>query len=127
MEAHVGLFHCLGFGQDAAADGNDGIGGEDQRVAREAGTLGLLLRAVSFLVGEALSTRAGVPIVPYAKGYAVGNVMSMRISDGDVYNLKLPKPDYEIGVELSALRKVKYGGAAAGECGSRARPTPAPC
>jgi len=67
------------------------------------------------LVGEALSTRAGVPIVPYAKGYAVGNVMSMRISDGDVYNLKLPKPDYEIGVELSALRKVKYGGAAAGE------------
>lgn len=34
------------------------------------------------LVGEAISTRAGVPIVPYAKGYAIGNVMSMRISDG---------------------------------------------
>lgn len=67
------------------------------------------------LVGEALSTRAGVPIIPYAKGYAVGNVMSMRISDGDVYNLKLPKPDYEIGVELSALRKLKYGSSAAGE------------
>jgi hypothetical protein len=66
------------------------------------------------LVGEALSTRAGVPIIPYAKGYAVGNVMSMRVSDGDVYNLKLPKPDYEISVELSALRKVEYGKAAAG-------------
>ena len=66
------------------------------------------------LVGEALSTRAGVPIVPYAKGYAVGNVMSMRISDGDVYNLKLPKPDYEIAVELSALKKIEYGRAAAG-------------
>ncbi|MEP7298381.1 MAG: hypothetical protein ABI702_19525 [Burkholderiales bacterium] len=66
------------------------------------------------LVGEALSTRAGVPIIPYAKGYAVGNVMSMRISDGDVYNLKLPKPDYEISVELSALRKIEYGKAAAG-------------
>ena len=66
------------------------------------------------LVGEALSTRAGVPIVPYAKGYAIGNVMSMRISDGDVYNLKLPKPDYEINVELSALKKIEYGRAAAG-------------
>lgn len=67
------------------------------------------------IVGEALSTRAGVPIVPYAKGYAVGNVMAMRISDGEVFNLRLPKADYEIGVELSALRKVKYGSAAAGE------------
>jgi hypothetical protein len=66
------------------------------------------------LVGEALSTRAGVPIIPYSKGYAVGNVMSMRISDGEVYNLKLPKPDYEISVELSALRKIEYGKAAAG-------------
>jgi hypothetical protein len=66
------------------------------------------------LVGEALSTRAGVPIIPYAKGYAVGNVMSMRISDGDVYNLKLPKPDYEIGVEFTRLVKKKYGESAAG-------------
>lgn len=66
------------------------------------------------LVGEAISTRAGVPVIPYAKGYAVGSVMSMRISDGEVYNLKLPKPDYEISVELSALRKIEYGKAAAG-------------
>ncbi len=60
------------------------------------------------LVGEAISTRAGVPIVPYAKGYAVGNVMSMRISDGTVFELKLPKPDYEIAVELSGFKKVKF-------------------
>ena len=39
----------------------------------------------------------------------------MRISDGDVYNLKLPKPDYEISVEISALKKIKYGEAVAGE------------
>jgi hypothetical protein len=67
------------------------------------------------LVGEALSTRAGVPIIPYAKGYAVGNVMSMRVSDGDVYNLRLPKPDYEIAVELTQFRKVKFGSVPAGE------------
>jgi len=66
------------------------------------------------LIGEALSTRASIPVIPYSKGYAIGNVMSMRISDGDVYNLKLPKPDYEISVEISALKKIKYGEAVAG-------------
>lgn len=60
------------------------------------------------LVSEAISTRVGVPIVPYAKGYAIGNVMSMRISDGTVFELKLPQPDYEIKVELSGFRKGKF-------------------
>lgn len=60
------------------------------------------------LVSEAISTRVGVPIVPYAKGYAIGNVMSMRISDGTVFELHLPQPDYEIKIELSGFRKVKY-------------------
>ncbi|MCJ0766072.1 hypothetical protein [Variovorax terrae] len=60
------------------------------------------------LVSEAISTRAGVPIVPYAKGYAIGNVMSMRISDGTVWELKLPKPDYEISTELSGFKKIKF-------------------
>jgi hypothetical protein len=66
------------------------------------------------LVGEAISTRTGVPVIPYSKGYAVGNVMSMRVSDGEVYNLRLPKPDYEIGVEFTRLVKRKYGESAAG-------------
>ena len=60
------------------------------------------------LVSEAISTRASVPIVPYAKGYAVGNVMSMRISDGTVWELKLPKPDYEIAVEITGFKKIKF-------------------
>ncbi len=60
------------------------------------------------LVSEALSTRTGVPIVPYAKGYAIGNVMSMRVSDGTVWELKLPKPDYEIIASLNGFKKVKF-------------------
>jgi len=60
------------------------------------------------LVSEALSTRTGVPIVPYAKGYAIGNVMSMRVSDGTVWELKLPKPDYEISVSFNGFKKVKF-------------------
>lgn len=66
------------------------------------------------IVGEAISTRMGIPIVPPAKGYAVGNVMSMRVSDGRVWELKLPRPDYEISVELTGLRKIKFNEVAGG-------------
>ncbi|WP_244216429.1 hypothetical protein [Herbaspirillum rubrisubalbicans] len=66
------------------------------------------------LVGEAISTRAGVPIVPYSKGYAIGNVMSLRVSDGTVWQLKLPKPDYEISVDLTNFKKIKFSEVAGG-------------
>lgn len=59
------------------------------------------------IVGEAISTRMSIPIVPFSKGYAVGNVMSMRVSDGKVWELKLPQPDYEISVDLTGLKKIK--------------------
>jgi hypothetical protein len=66
------------------------------------------------IASEALSSRTGVPILPYAKGYAISNVMAIRFSDGEVFNLKLPKPDYEVRVNLKELRKVLYGQVAAG-------------
>ena len=66
------------------------------------------------LVGEAISSRAGVPIVPYSKGYAIGNVMSLRVSDGTVWELKLPKPDYEISVDLANFKKIKFSEVAGG-------------
>lgn len=60
------------------------------------------------LVGEAISTRVGVPIVPYIKGYAVGNVMSMQVMDGEVFNLTLPKPDYGIEIDFKNAKKIKF-------------------
>lgn len=66
------------------------------------------------LVSEALSTRLGIPLVPYSKGYAIGNVMSMRVSDSTVFTLTLPKPDYEISVDFTGLKKIKYGEVNAG-------------
>lgn len=66
------------------------------------------------LVGEAISTRVGVPMVPYSKGYAVGNVMSMQVMDGDVFNLTLPKPDYEIEVDFKNVKKIKFSESTAG-------------
>ncbi|MDR3397403.1 MAG: hypothetical protein P4M06_07560 [Pandoraea sp.] len=69
---------------------------------------------VADMVSEAISTRIGVPVVPYSKGYAIGNVMSMQIMDGTVFNLKLPQPDYEIDVTLKNFRKIKYSENAVG-------------
>ncbi|HEX2545990.1 MAG TPA: hypothetical protein VHL79_14000 [Ramlibacter sp.] len=66
------------------------------------------------MVGEAISSRLGVPIVPYAKGYAIGGVMSLQVMQGDVYNLELPKPDYAITVDFKGLKKVKFGQTGAG-------------
>ena len=67
------------------------------------------------MVSEAISTRAGVPLIPYSQGHAVGNVLPMRVADGTVFNLKLPEPDYAIHVDLTGQKKVKFGAAAAGE------------
>ena len=66
------------------------------------------------LVAEAISTRIGVPMVPYSKGYAIGNVMSMKVMDGEVFNLTLPKPDYEIEVDFKNVKKIKFSEGAGG-------------
>lgn len=65
--------------------------------------------------GEAIANTMGIPILPFSKGYAIGNVMSMTVSDGSVFNLKLPQPDYEFVVNLSQLKKVTYNETAAGK------------
>jgi len=67
------------------------------------------------MASEAISTRAGVPLIPFTQGYAVGNVFAMRVSDGSVFSLKLPEPDYAISVDLTGIKKVKFGSVAAGD------------
>ena len=66
------------------------------------------------IVSEALSSRAGVPILPFARGYAIANVMALRFADGEVFNITIPKPDYEIRVDIKELKKVLYGQVPAG-------------
>lgn len=78
------------------------------------GTPGVAETWAADMVSEAISTGVGVPVVPYTQGYAIGGVMPLRVSDGTVFSLTLPKPDYEISVDLSGFKKVKFGEAAAG-------------
>jgi hypothetical protein len=69
---------------------------------------------VADLFSESLSSGVGVPILPYSKGYAIGNVMSMRVADGSVYSLKLPEADYTISLTIPKFKKIKSGEVAAG-------------
>jgi hypothetical protein len=66
------------------------------------------------IVGEAISSRIGVPIIPFSMGYAVGNVMRMQVLDGEVYALQLPTTDYAIRVDFKGFKKLKYKESAAG-------------
>ncbi len=66
------------------------------------------------LFSESLSSKTGIPLLPYAKGHAIGSVMSMRIADGDVYMLKLPEPDYTIALQIPRFKKIKSGESSSG-------------
>jgi hypothetical protein len=65
--------------------------------------------------GEAIASKMNIPILPYSKGYAIGNVMSMTVADGSIFNLKLPQPDYEFTVNISKLRTLVFEEQAAGK------------
>ncbi|WP_145964010.1 hypothetical protein [Chromobacterium phragmitis] len=66
------------------------------------------------LFAENLSSKTGVPLLPYTKGYAIGNTLSMRVSEGDVFMLKLPEADYAITLDIPKFRHIKSGEVPAG-------------
>lgn len=48
-------------------------------------------------------------MLPFTKGYAIGNKMSGRFANGDIYQLLIPKPDYVFDISLIDINKVKKG------------------
>jgi hypothetical protein len=56
---------------------------------------------------EALNSYAGVPMIPYSSGYALGNVMQMQLANSD-FNIKFPDPNVEVSVELTGVKRVQY-------------------
>lgn len=61
-----------------------------------------------------LSAAQGIPVLPYAVGSAIGNRMAGRFSDGTVFDLRIPEPDYSIKLNLENLRKIEFERSAAG-------------
>jgi hypothetical protein len=58
-------------------------------------------------LGEALNTYAGIPVIPYSAGYAVGNVMQLQLADSN-FSIKFPEPNVTIALELTGVKRVQY-------------------
>lgn len=54
-----------------------------------------------------LSHNGNIPVLPFQKDQVIGGAMALRFANGDVFNLKIPNPDYRIHLTLTNLRKVK--------------------
>jgi hypothetical protein len=54
-----------------------------------------------------LSSNQNVAVLPYTKGYAIGNKMSARFDSGDVFQLEIPKEDISINIVVRGFKKVQ--------------------
>lgn len=65
-------------------------------------------------VGQYFSSRLAnkyqIAVLPFTKGYAVGNQMAGRFANGNVFNLTLPVPDYTFTIEIADLKKAPFKG-----------------
>lgn len=64
--------------------------------------------------GKFLSGNQRLSVLPYAPSQAVDGKMAARLANGSVFNLTLPKADYEISLRLDGLKKVQTATTAAG-------------
>jgi hypothetical protein len=75
-------------------------------------------RQIQQKIGETftqfLSSSQSVTMLPYVKGHAIGNKLAGKFSDGKVYTLELPEPDYAIDIDLTHLIKKKHDEKSAG-------------
>lgn len=59
-----------------------------------------------------LSINQNVSILPFIKEQSIGGRLSARFSNGDVFNLEIPSPDYTVSLQLKKLIKARVGGSA---------------
>ena len=59
------------------------------------------------LFSSRLSLHNDVALVPYVEGMAIGSTMKQQFVNSDtVYEIKLPKPDYNIDITIRGFKKV---------------------
>ena len=54
-----------------------------------------------------LGRSTGVQVLPFNRGYALGNQLPGRFANGEVFGLALPEPDYQFGLALVNFVKSK--------------------
>jgi hypothetical protein len=52
-----------------------------------------------------LSGRYPIPVLPFIKGYALGNQLPGRFANGQVFNLQFPEPDFVFDMDIKKLVK----------------------
>lgn len=66
-------------------------------------------------LGKSLVKEHGISILPYTKGYAIGNKMATRFTNGEIFNFDIPETDYKIELTVRGFKKVQFNKKAAGE------------
>jgi hypothetical protein len=67
---------------------------------------GLAAEWVADMFAESITKQLGIPILPYKKNDTTDR-MQMRLADGAMYSLEIPKPDYFFNLDVLALRKIQ--------------------
>lgn len=74
---------------------------------------GLEARRLGQRLGQAFSarleSRTGVDVIPFTRGYAIGNQLPGRFANGEAFDLRLPEPDYAFRIELRSLTRHDQG------------------
>ena len=52
-----------------------------------------------------LSVNQSVAVLPYSKGQAIGGRMAMRFSDGEVFDMTMPEPNYQMQIQYTGFGK----------------------
>ncbi|WP_124748946.1 hypothetical protein [Alteromonas facilis] len=55
-----------------------------------------------------LSKHYDLPVLPFTRGYAIGNKMAGRFANGDIYTLDVPAPDYDFSISVLDFKKSPY-------------------
>ena len=76
---------------------------------KEIGERPLVIEArVAQSFGRYLAKNQNIALLPYSSNQALGSGMAARFANGDVFQLVIPEPDYEIALSLDGFKKIEH-------------------
>ncbi len=67
--------------------------------------LGAFKQYVGQFFSSQLSSQHKVNVLPYNRGYGLGNQLPGRFANGKIFSLEMPEPDYEFAIDLKNFTK----------------------
>lgn len=56
-----------------------------------------------------LASQYAITVLPYNRGYGLGNQLPGRFANGNIFSLKVPESDFEFGIDVKNFSKQKKG------------------